>query len=274
MAGFEVDDIKIDSLSGVLKASTGNVSGAATTADLPDSADKRYITDAQQTIVGNTSGTNTGDETTATIKTKLSITTLSGSNTGDQTISDATISTTDITTNDVSTSKHGFFPKLPTPAGKFLKDDLTWQTIAGGGDMLGSNNLSDVVSATTSRNNILPSKTGNALKVLRVNAGETDYELATSSGGTSSLTGTTVLDFGNEENSIVNTISSALITNANLKGFSYLCTSTTETSLDDFTLNGVTINIENIVDSTSFDIRASAINNATGNYTIKYLVIY
>lgn len=30
-------------------------------------------------------GTNTGDETTATIKTKLSITTLSGSNTGDQT---------------------------------------------------------------------------------------------------------------------------------------------------------------------------------------------
>lgn len=33
----------------------------------------------------NLSGTNTGDETTATIKTKLGITTLSGSNTGDQT---------------------------------------------------------------------------------------------------------------------------------------------------------------------------------------------
>ena len=35
---------------------------------------------------GTASGTNTGDETTATIKTKLSITTLSGSNTGDQTL--------------------------------------------------------------------------------------------------------------------------------------------------------------------------------------------
>lgn len=35
--------------------------------------------------VANLSGTNTGDETTATIKTKLGITTLSGSNTGDQT---------------------------------------------------------------------------------------------------------------------------------------------------------------------------------------------
>lgn len=36
--------------------------------------------------VANLSGTNTGDETAATIKTKLAITTLSGSNTGDQTI--------------------------------------------------------------------------------------------------------------------------------------------------------------------------------------------
>ena len=35
---------------------------------------------------GSASGVNTGDETTATIKTKLGVTTLSGSNTGDQTI--------------------------------------------------------------------------------------------------------------------------------------------------------------------------------------------
>ena len=38
------------------------------------------------TGTGTASGTNTGDETLATIKTKLSITTLSGSNTGDQTL--------------------------------------------------------------------------------------------------------------------------------------------------------------------------------------------
>ncbi|HEY5591667.1 MAG TPA: hypothetical protein VIK55_11690, partial [Paludibacter sp.] len=41
---------------------------------------------ADATKVANLSGTNTGDETTATIKTKLGITTLSGSNTGDQTL--------------------------------------------------------------------------------------------------------------------------------------------------------------------------------------------
>ena len=38
-------------------------------------------------LSGTHSGTNTGDETTATIKTKLGITTLSGSNTGDQDLS-------------------------------------------------------------------------------------------------------------------------------------------------------------------------------------------
>jgi hypothetical protein len=58
----------------------------ATTADIADSTNKRYVTDAQQTVIGNTSGTNTGDETATTIRTKLGITTLSGSNTGDNAV--------------------------------------------------------------------------------------------------------------------------------------------------------------------------------------------
>lgn len=36
----------------------------ATTADIADSINKRYVTDAQLTVVGNTSGTNTGDNAT------------------------------------------------------------------------------------------------------------------------------------------------------------------------------------------------------------------
>lgn len=35
----------------------------ATTADISDSTNRRYVTDAQQTVIGNTSGTNTGDQT-------------------------------------------------------------------------------------------------------------------------------------------------------------------------------------------------------------------
>ncbi len=39
-------------------------SGAdATTADISDTTNKRYVTDAQLTVIGNTSGTNTGDQT-------------------------------------------------------------------------------------------------------------------------------------------------------------------------------------------------------------------
>lgn len=49
----------------------------ATTTDIVDSLNKRYVTDAQLTVLGNTSGTNTGDETTATIKTKLGAATAS-----------------------------------------------------------------------------------------------------------------------------------------------------------------------------------------------------
>ncbi len=40
------------------------VAGAdATTADIADSTNKRYVTDANLTVIGNTSGTNTGDQT-------------------------------------------------------------------------------------------------------------------------------------------------------------------------------------------------------------------
>lgn len=44
----------------------GNVVNAdtTTTANITDSLNKRFITDAQQTVLGNTSGTNTGDNAT------------------------------------------------------------------------------------------------------------------------------------------------------------------------------------------------------------------
>jgi hypothetical protein len=70
---------------------------ALTTSSVASSTNKNYVTDAQSTVIGNTSGTNTGDETTATIKTKLGITTLSGSNTGDQDLSGLVVKNTAIT---------------------------------------------------------------------------------------------------------------------------------------------------------------------------------
>jgi len=70
-----------------LAIGTNVMAANATNADIAPSTDRNYVTDAQKAgVLSNTSGTNTGDETTSTIKTKLGITTLSGSNTGDQTI--------------------------------------------------------------------------------------------------------------------------------------------------------------------------------------------
>ena len=42
-----------------------------TTGNINDSANRRYVTDAQLTVIGNTSGTNTGDETQSSILSKL-----------------------------------------------------------------------------------------------------------------------------------------------------------------------------------------------------------
>lgn len=42
-----------------------------TTTDIADATDKRYVTDAQRTVLTNTSGVNTGDETATTLGTKI-----------------------------------------------------------------------------------------------------------------------------------------------------------------------------------------------------------
>jgi hypothetical protein len=77
-------------------------SGAdATTADIADSLNKRYVTDANLTVIGNTSGTNTGDNAVNSLYSGLAASKL-----------------------DVPTG---------TPDGtKYLRDDNTWQPVTGG----------------------------------------------------------------------------------------------------------------------------------------------
>jgi hypothetical protein len=67
-------DLKVDENTAITGATKTKVTydakglvtaGAdATTADIADSLNKRYVTDAQSTVIGNTSGTNTGDNAT------------------------------------------------------------------------------------------------------------------------------------------------------------------------------------------------------------------
>jgi len=79
--------------SGLVNSSTGTPA----TITLADATNAGLLKPAKFTVLENTSGTNTGDETTATIKTKLGITTLSGSNTGDQDLSNLVVKNTAIT---------------------------------------------------------------------------------------------------------------------------------------------------------------------------------
>lgn len=46
------------------------------TSQVTETTDKKFVTDAEKVIIGNTSGTNTGDETTSTIQTKRPIKTV------------------------------------------------------------------------------------------------------------------------------------------------------------------------------------------------------
>jgi hypothetical protein len=66
------DMLSSNNLSDVANASTARTNlGLNTTANQTDSTDKRFMSDAQESKLDAISGTNTGDETTATIKTKL-----------------------------------------------------------------------------------------------------------------------------------------------------------------------------------------------------------
>lgn len=95
-------------------------------------------------------------------------------------------------------------------------------------------------------------------------------------GGTTiyTITASLTFTFTNEDLYVVNTVLNGSLTNSNFLTFSIINTDTSSMSLDDFTLNGVTFNIENIIDNTSFDIRANSLNGSTGTYTITYKVLY
>lgn len=63
---------KIDNATVVSSVAGKTGAVTLTTADVTDSSDKRYCSDAQKTVIGNTSGTNSGNETTTTLGTLVS----------------------------------------------------------------------------------------------------------------------------------------------------------------------------------------------------------
>ena len=160
----------------------------ATTADITPSTDRNYVTDVQAGVISNTSGVNTGDETTSSIKSKLGITTLSGSNTGDQTnvtgnAGTATKLATARNINDVpfdGTSNITITADAGTLSGTTLNSTVTGSSLTSVGTLA---NL-------TVTNPIVGSITGNAATATSANSVTTNANLTgpvTSVGNTTSI---------------------------------------------------------------------------------------
>lgn len=131
----------------------------ATTADIAPSTNRNYVTDAQAGVLSNTSGTNTGDETATTIRTKLGITTLSGSNTGDQTITltgDVTGTgtgtfTTTLANSGVTANTYGsstLIPSITVDAKGRITSANTTSIIANAGTLTGTSLASTVTGSS------------------------------------------------------------------------------------------------------------------------------
>jgi hypothetical protein len=147
-----------------LAIGTNVMAANATTADITPSTNRNYVTDIQAGILSNTSGTNSGDETASTIKTKLGITTLSGTNTGDQTIS---------LTGDV----------LGTGTGSFT---TTVNSIGG----VSSSTISNFDSRISSNTNSITTNTSDIATLnSNLSAKQTGYSNLTSIGTLSNTTG-------------------------------------------------------------------------------------
>lgn len=112
----------------------------ATTGDIADSTDKRYVTDAQLTVISNTSGTNTGDQDLSSLALQAT-----------------TISTTSPLTGggDLSANRTLSIPAATTLVDGYLTS-TDWATFNGKQDALGftpaNENLSNLVSTAVNTN--------------------------------------------------------------------------------------------------------------------------
>ena len=111
-------------------------------------------------------------------------------------VTDANMTTTDITTNNVSTSKHGFAPKAPNDATKFLDGTGAYDTVKDSDLSLSDVTTNDV---STTKHGFVPKAPNDSKKYLDGTGAWTllpvDIQLAASDETTALTTGTAKVTF-------------------------------------------------------------------------------
>jgi hypothetical protein len=152
-----------------------------TTANITDSANKRFITDAQQALLTNTSGTNTGDETTLSIQTKRPLKTiegqsLEGSGNIDLTKSDVGLGNVDNTSDANKPISTATQTALDTKTNKVIttnRQTASYPLVLGDADKLVEMNVGSANNLTVPTNASVAFPVGTQILIAQYGAGQT-----------------------------------------------------------------------------------------------------
>lgn len=156
---------------------------------------------------------------------------------------------------------------LPSKTGNTLKflrvnageTDFEWVTIAGGGDMMAANNLSDLINASTSRTNLgLGNVTNESKATMFTNAVFTGtFDVANGSIANADLANIAVANLSgtNTGDNATNSQYSGLVSNANhtgdATGSTALTLATVNSNVGSFTNANITVNAKGLVTAAS-----------------------
>jgi hypothetical protein len=172
----------------------------ATTADIADSTNKRYVTDAQLTVIGNTSGTNTGDNAVNSLYSGLATskqdTLVSGTNiktinstsllgSGNISVAPASgIDATAISSGSVSNTEFGYLDgvtsaiqtQLDSKTAKLIttnRQTASYTLVLGDADKLVEINNASANNLTVPPNSSVAFSTGTQILLAQYGAGQT-----------------------------------------------------------------------------------------------------
>ena len=172
----------------------------ATTADIADSSNKRYVTDAQLVVIGNTSGTNTGDNAVNSLYSGLATskqdTLVSGANiktinstsllgSGNISVAPASgIDATAIGTGSVSNTEFGYLDgvtsaiqtQIDTKTNKLItanRQTASYTLVASDADKLVEMNVASANNLTVPPNSSVAFSTGTQILLAQYGAGQT-----------------------------------------------------------------------------------------------------